>query len=583
MRYCPLCLDYFPDDVSVCPKDGGAVKRTHDPYLGRTIAARYRLTKRLGSGGMSTVYLANHVMIERISALKILREDLSKNPTHRERFLREARAVNRINHPNIVEITDVGEADGVAYLVMEFIDGPSLHQALAAGPLPWTRAVRIGMQVASALARAHQMGVIHRDLKPENILLAPCPPELAMTPYPSSLRPGDDFAKLTDFGIAKIIDAPALTFSEQLFGTPGYIAPEYIEGAACDARSDLYSLGVILYEMTTGELPYDARGAALLTKPLLEPPVPPSRRVASYPAELEELELGLLARSPADRPADAFFVHDALAHLLRRAGPSMTPANPVPPVVSSTPDATRISYEPLGQVRPDAATMSGEPQPVSSSAVYSLQTLSARGPGGWHEAIAELEVEIATATRRGTDPARTVMAGELLEVARAHLGAAVRASHVVATRQSRVDALEDDARRFRADIGKAVDELALDLSRERALARAVRSRRQAADTVGAPSSGDERKADVSLWERVALAAAEQNAGATEEDLVFQIESLQASLDAKNTVHDTELTEAVATLEGALAALRHITHEMASTIAEARAELSPGPRAPSLRM
>src|ERR1700733_13505839 len=113
-----------------CPDDGTELKRTFDPYLGRTIAARYRLTKRLGSGGMSSVCPAQHVRIERVSAIKILRDDLSLNPTHRERFLREARAVNRINHPNIVEISDLGEADGAAYLVMEYVDGPSLHQEI---------------------------------------------------------------------------------------------------------------------------------------------------------------------------------------------------------------------------------------------------------------------------------------------------------------------------------------------------------------------------------------------------------------------------------------------------------------------
>src|SRR5579883_825533 len=126
MKICPRCSELFADDASFCPGDGTELKKSADPHLGRTIAARYRLIKRLGSGGMSVVYLARHVLIERLSAIKILRQDLGLSPTHRERFLREARAVNRINHGNIVEITDFGEDSGLVYMVMEYVSGDSL-------------------------------------------------------------------------------------------------------------------------------------------------------------------------------------------------------------------------------------------------------------------------------------------------------------------------------------------------------------------------------------------------------------------------------------------------------------------------
>src|ERR1700689_1453503 len=126
MKLCPRCDESFPDDAAFCPFDAQALVRNTDALIGRTLAARYRLIRRLGVGGMATVYLARHVMIDRLSAIKILRQDLSLNPAHRERFLREARAVNRINHRNIVEITDFGETDGAAYLVMEYIPGDSL-------------------------------------------------------------------------------------------------------------------------------------------------------------------------------------------------------------------------------------------------------------------------------------------------------------------------------------------------------------------------------------------------------------------------------------------------------------------------
>ncbi|HEY6461630.1 MAG TPA: serine/threonine-protein kinase, partial [Polyangiaceae bacterium] len=222
MKLCPRCSESFADDAGFCPFDGSELARNADPLVGRTLAARYRLVRPLGSGGMALVYLARHVMIDRMSAIKVLRRDLGMSASHRERFLREARAVNRINHPNIVEITDLGESDGLVFLVMEFVEGESLLAALRRGRFAWPRAARIASQIASALARAHELGVIHRDLKPENVLVTE--------------RNGEDFVKLTDFGIAKILDAPALTFSEQRFGTPGYIAPEYVEGAPASAR-----------------------------------------------------------------------------------------------------------------------------------------------------------------------------------------------------------------------------------------------------------------------------------------------------------------------------------------------------------
>src|SRR5262249_54025023 len=160
---------------------------------------------RLGIGGMSSVYLARHEVIDRLSAIKILRRDLAQNPAHRERFLREARAVNRINHRNIVEITDYGEADGTVYLVMEYVQGESLLGNLARGAFPWPRAVKVAIQIASALGRAHQAGVIHRDLKPENVMLTRPDDQAGVTMYEEQ-----DLVKLMDFGIAKLVDAPAI-------------------------------------------------------------------------------------------------------------------------------------------------------------------------------------------------------------------------------------------------------------------------------------------------------------------------------------------------------------------------------------
>ena len=162
------------------------------------------------------------------------------------------------------------------------------------------------------------MGVVHRDLKPENILIVkpvrdPGSPEEPGDGY--SRAAGTDIVKLTDFGIAKIIDAPPLTFSEHLFGTPGYIAPECVEGTPVDRRTDVYSLGVVLYEMLTGSLPFDARGADLLTAPFTSAPIPPSARTKGILPELESLVLQMLSRNMDDRPADAFVVQEVLADL----------------------------------------------------------------------------------------------------------------------------------------------------------------------------------------------------------------------------------------------------------------------------
>src|SRR5580658_1657861 len=289
MKLCPSCEESYPDDAGFCPFDGSALVRSTDPLLGRTLAARYRLVRRLGTGGMAVVYLARHVMIERRNAIKILRQDLGMNPAHRERFLREARAVNRINHPNIVEITDFGEDGPLVFLVMEYVEGESLLAAVERGPMDCPRALAIALQIASALSRAHELGVIHRDLKPENVLLC--------------VRDHIELVKLTDFGIAKIVDAPALTFSEQRFGTPGYIAPEYIEGSAASARGDLYALGVVLYEMLTAKLPFDARfPAELLALQLRAPPVALSARCEGIPPAVEGLVLRPIVRASRDQP-----------------------------------------------------------------------------------------------------------------------------------------------------------------------------------------------------------------------------------------------------------------------------------------
>ncbi len=560
MKICAKCSELYSDDSAFCPSDGAELKRSTDPYLGRTIAARYRLIKRLGSGGMSVVYLARHVMIERMSAIKILRQDLGMSPTHRERFLREARAVNRINHANIVEITDFGETDGLAYLVMEYVSGDSLQAHVKRGRFAWARAARAAQQIASALARAHQTGVIHRDLKPENVLLVP--------------RGDDEMIKLTDFGIAKMIDAPKLTFSEQLFGTPGYIAPEYVEGIPADGRADLYSLGVVLYEMLTGLLPYESRSQAdLMLAPLTTAPIPPSTRVEglSLPPDLESLVLRMLARRAEDRPRDAFEVADALGDVLRRFGstsrrppPPNAVTNAIPEAGESRPTLTEMA------VRPSALPASGQERLTANVGKVPTMNIASR----WHGAIGDVDEAIAGARRRG-DRKAADKAAELASQARTLVANVERASATVGEQQGRVDRLEARGRAFRANLGHAIDELVHDRSRERAHADAVRSRQGTLD--GDRAVTGELAREALLWESAALEEEGLRAEQLERDLSFQIASLQKTLDAENEQLDRELVEATGALEGSLSALRLLTSELVRMLDEAAKLVSEGKR------
>jgi serine/threonine protein kinase len=598
VKVCSKCSESYVNDVAACPVDGTELKKTNDPYLGRTIAARYRLIRRLGVGGMATVYLARHVMIDRLSAIKILRQDFSLNPTHRERFLREARAVNRINHRNIVEITDCGETDGVAFLVMEYVDGWTLHQELGGGALPWARAVRIALQVASALGRAHQMGVVHRDLKPENILLVR-PVREGRGSLPSSTDDETDYVKLTDFGIAKIVDAPALTFSEHLFGTPGYIAPECIEGLPVDRRTDIYALGVVIYEMVTACLPYDARGADLLTAALVSAPISPRTRVPGIPADLESLVLAMLSKSKDRRPTDAFVVQDALANLIKREG-ELGPAfvSPGTPVgTDSSPTLIELSMEVSPEECISPESLSGwsdgrvspqqpgaRPSPQSLASSLGTESVSESPPSEvllrWQSALAELEVSIERARRTLPSGAGSIRyavlerAAALASDAKGQLSAMERAARLSAEHQARVDQIESRGRDFRATLGHAIDELVHHRTRERLHAAAVGALH---DVVHQRMRGEREVAEALVWEAAALGAEAEQAQLEEEDLTHQISTLQSRLEEANVDLDVELAEAAGALEGSLAALRQLTREFMQTLAAAAAEM----RRPSL--
>jgi serine/threonine-protein kinase len=571
MKLCPRCNESYADDAGFCPIDGTELVKNTDPLVGRTLASRYRLVRRLGTGGMALVYLAKHVMIERLSAIKVLRQDLGMNPAHRERFLREARAVNRINHPGIVEITDFGENDGLVFLVMEYVEGESLLKALRQGVFPWQRAARVGLQVASALARAHELGVIHRDLKPENVLLVQRRDDDGTSPASPGRGQNLELVKLTDFGIAKVVDAPKLTFTEQRLGTPGYIPPEYMEGGPATARGDLYSLGVVLYEMLTGKLPFDAKGVDLLVAVMGEPPVPLGRRVEGVPQEIEELVMRLISRNPEERHRDAFVVHDALVDLLRRlgGGPEQAPRDADDGTSPASPGRGRSVVVERESVPTLVDEADADPKvTVESTSEIASGEIVAR----WHAMIEEVTQDIAKASgrRSGRDVQR---ARELTEVAKELMASLDRARAKVAEHQADVDRLEERGRSFRATLGHAIDTLSRDLSQENAHLEAIRARRAGIDDAGATRDLDARRKETLFWEEAALATEEKRVGSVAADLSYQLTVLQKQLDLQNEELDRELADATGKLEGALTAMRRMSTEFVRTVEDAAGSLT----------
>ncbi len=269
----------------------------------------YRVSAELSTGGMGSVYRAEHELLGKPAAVKLLRPEYSANPEMVERFFNEARAATAIRHPGIVEVFDFGyAADGRAYLVMEFLDGETLSSRLSAGHLSEVAAAVIVRGIASALAAAHAKGIIHRDLKPDNVFLVPDPD------MPSGERP-----KVLDFGIAKLTQSPTERASQtragELMGTPAYMAPEQARAAGeIDHRADLYSLGCILYELLVGQPPFvsDAVGE-LIALQLFGEPEPPRARVPELSEEMERIVLRLLAKDPAARFATCADLSDALS------------------------------------------------------------------------------------------------------------------------------------------------------------------------------------------------------------------------------------------------------------------------------
>ena len=337
MLHCPTCGRHYTSDVVICPEDKSPLQAdatiagnpsSHpsiakppdeiplDRLIGHVLDGKYRLEERLGIGGMGTVYRARHVLIDRAVAVKVLNPRFVEDEAARVRFHREARAAGRLQHTNAVAVTDFGSSGGYVYIVMELLEGRTLREILAKdAPLETARAVSIMLQTSAAVAAAHEAGIIHRDLKPANIFIT----QSADVPA---------VVKVLDFGIAKLAadsldeDEPKnLTQVGAMIGTPRYMSPEQCNGLELTPAADVYSLGVILYEMLTGMVPFSGSSPlAIAMKHSTDIPRRPREIVFSIPEDLERVILQALEKRPEDRPADAAAFRNELLATAERLG-----------------------------------------------------------------------------------------------------------------------------------------------------------------------------------------------------------------------------------------------------------------------
>lgn len=381
MKKCPKCGVEYADQTTLCPADGVALEKDGDSLLGTTLAGKYRIDELLNEGGMGTVYRGTHVLMDKTVAIKVLRPSLAADEKIVARFSREARAASRISHPNALSVTDFGEDEsGHVFLVMEFLSGRTLKKVIRdEGPLPLPRVVDITRQIGDALNAAHQQGVVHRDLKSDNIMLVD--------------TMGGNHAKVLDFGIAKINEPDGaidtnLTAPNLVIGTPQYMSPEQCsQDSEIDARSDIYSLGVILYEMLVGHVPFSGDSPTMVMMKHLQDPVPSvleerndlpplvgrvvARAMAKVPdnryqnvAELvEDLSIAsgmTLTRTPPATVADTrprVDDVDEVTVVRSREEPAIPRRAPVTVPIQPVPQAAAVNFNPLKILIPSALAL----------------------------------------------------------------------------------------------------------------------------------------------------------------------------------------------------------------------------------
>lgn len=314
MKVCPSCGTIYTADTSFCPEEGTALVPVSDEpaqdvnLVGERLFGDYLLTKKLGEGGMGSVYLAENVAIDQKIAVKVLHASAARDDETLQRFNREANAIARLTHPNTIRVFIFGKTEEpLIYLAMEYVDGTTLNDELYDnGPFDELRAIAVMRQTLHALSEAHELGVVHRDLKPDNIML-------------THFRGVDDFVKVLDFGIAKVTDQGGekqrkLTQAGVVYGTPEYLSPEQARGKDIDFRADLYAMGIILYEMLTGVVPFtgDTALAILSGHVYQEPPDPATVSNAVISREMRNIILHAIKKEPDRRYQSAMEFLEAL-------------------------------------------------------------------------------------------------------------------------------------------------------------------------------------------------------------------------------------------------------------------------------
>jgi eukaryotic-like serine/threonine-protein kinase len=381
-----------------------------DPLVGQTIDGRYQVEKVLGEGGMGLVYKARHTVLGKPLALKVLRPDVSKDDEIITRFRQEAQSASSIGNEHIIDISDFGTLpDSSTYFVMEFLDGVDLTGAIEQEtPMRPARVVHIGKQMCQALSAAHEIGIVHRDLKPDNIFL---------------VRRGgdDDFVKVLDFGIAKVGgNASKLTRAGQVFGTPHYMSPEQCSGSGVDHRTDIYAIGIILYEMATGQVPFDADNLmGILTKHLYEEAVPPRQTVPDMPEGLETVILKCIAKNADQRYQTMAEVMADLDQLASGLAPYATRPEPTGRMAAMGMGATQaMQAAAVGSGRSRTMAIAGGAGALILLAVVAVVAMSS---GGEPEAV-EPDPDVLAA-EAAEEAARKVAEAEALRAAAEEMAA----------------------------------------------------------------------------------------------------------------------------------------------------------------